>query len=268
GPIAWSPLVTVASTRLFAPQFALPKQFKFVRGILLTLAIVALWGIPALIRTHGEFLTIGLGRHVVARSFATMEGHGLNSLGGYLLLLPFYFVTVFASFFPWSIKLPWLVRKLWGERPAAVSDRGYNIDTYLIAGTAIIFVIFTLVKTKLPHYTLPAFPLLVLLLARRCIESERFFRRCAIVAAGIYIAVALFTAPVAARFFPAAQLYRESREYLRPEMHFGTVEFNEPSVVWYFRSRVNGFLTPLKKGDAVYFMAETGARFIILPTAL
>ena len=40
------------------------------------------------------------------------------------------------------------------------------IDKYLVTGIAIIFVIFTLIKTKLPHYTLPAFPLLALLLAR------------------------------------------------------------------------------------------------------
>ena len=43
----------------------------------------------------------------------TLEGHGASSFGMYALLLPFYFVTVFISFFPWSIKLPWLIRKLW-----------------------------------------------------------------------------------------------------------------------------------------------------------
>jgi 4-amino-4-deoxy-L-arabinose transferase-like glycosyltransferase len=282
GPIAWTPLLTVASTRLFAPQFALARQFKFVRGILLTIAIVALWGIPALIRTHGEFLTIGIGRHVVGRSFGAMEGHGANSFGLYLLLLPFYFATIFISFFPWSIKLPWLVRKLWSKRLAAARDRGDKIDMYLISGITIIFIIFTLVKTKLPHYTLPAFPLLSLLLARHlpnqgtalskaptAVENRRsLFKSIAIAAACVYLAIALFAAPFAARLFPSAQLYRQSRDYLRPEMQFGAVGFNEPSVVWYFRSRVGSFVTPLKKGDAADFMAETGARFIILPTAL
>src|SRR3954469_16131755 len=87
-----------------------------------------------------------------------MEGHGAKSLGVYLATLPLYFVTVFASFFPWSIKLPWLTRKLWRDRDAT--------DKFLIAGIVIIFLIFTLVKTKLPHYTLPTFPLLALLLAK------------------------------------------------------------------------------------------------------
>ena len=49
---------------------------------------------------------------------------------------------------------------------AALGYSRTSIDTYLLSGIAIIFVIFTLVSTKLPHYTLPAFPLLALLLAR------------------------------------------------------------------------------------------------------
>src|SRR5438876_4971869 len=190
GPIAWTPLLTVGAIIIYMRDWQLPQGFKLVRGTLLTLAMVALWGIPALIQTRGEFFAVGIGRHVVGRSFALMEGHGANSLGMYLLLLPFYFVTVFVSFFPWSIKLPWLVRTLWRQQkdgvirlrqPASAQgsggSRGYGgqagpgpgysrIDNYLLAGIAIIFVIFALIKTKLPHYTLPAFPLLALLLAR------------------------------------------------------------------------------------------------------
>jgi hypothetical protein len=36
--------------------------------------------------------------------------------------------------------------------------------------------------------------------------------------------------------------------------------------VWYFRSRVQGFLTPLKKKPASEFMNAAGPRFMILPT--
>src|SRR5690349_6616316 len=152
GPIAWTPLLTVAAMKFFSRDGEMARNFKFVRGVLLMLAIVSLWGIPALLQTHGEFLRIGIGRHVIGRSIGAVEGHGSNSLGIYLLLLPFYFVTVFASFFPWSIKLPALARRLWRQRD--------DIDVYLICGAGIIFVIFTLIKTNLPHYTLPAFPLL------------------------------------------------------------------------------------------------------------
>jgi len=168
GPIAWTPLLTVAVLIIYRRKWDLLGHFKFVRGVLLMLVVVAVWGIPALIQTRGEFFTVGIGRHVVGRSLVTMEGHGATSFGTYLLLLPFYFVTVFISFFPWSIKLPSLVRNLWRNRQAGVDAPGYSggqLDTYLLSSIAVVFIIFTLVSTKLPHYTLPAFPLLALLLA-------------------------------------------------------------------------------------------------------
>src|SRR5206468_5075423 len=245
----------------------LAKRCKFVRGILLMLAIVALWGVPALIQTDGEFLRIGIGRHVVGRSFGAMEGHGANSLGIYLLLLPFYFVAIFASFFPWSIKLPSLTKKLWRSRDRTCPEHSRRIDIYLITGAAIIFVIFSLIKTKLPHYTLPAFPLLSLLLARHLVDHRQFLKRCAIIAASIYLIVALFSAP-ATRAFPAAQLLRQTRDQLRPEMEFGAVDFQAPSVVWYFLWRFNGWMIPLNSASAGQFMEKEGARFVILPTPL
>jgi len=263
GPIGWIPLATVAATKFLPLDGRLASRFKFARGVLFMLAIVALWGVPALIRTHGQFFVVGIGRHVVGRSFATMEGHGANSFGMYLLLLPFYFVTVFVSFFPWSIKLPWLAKQLWQRRD--------KIDNYLLTGAAIIFIIFTLVKTKLPHYTLPAFPLLALLLARKLAAEKaatRFFRSCAFASVSVYLAIAFIVPPVVARFFPAYQLCRESRDHLRPDMEFGAVSFNEPSLVWYFRSRVNGFLAPLNNSRAADFMTQTGPRFVIVPTSL
>jgi len=271
GPIAWTPLLTLAAMKLFVGDVELAKRFKFARGILLMLAIVALWGVPALIQTHGEFFRIGIGRHVVGRSFGAMEGHGANSLGIYLLLLPFYFVTIFASFFPWSIKLPSLANKLWRERDKSrlrSDSYGVRVDIYLLTAAGIIFVIFSLIKTKLPHYTLPAFPLLSLLLARHLIDHRQFLKRCAIVTASIYLVVALFVTPTAARFFPAAQLFTQTSDQLRPEMEFGAVDFQEPSLVWYFRSRVHGWMTPLNATTAVTFMEKSGPRFAVLPTAL
>jgi 4-amino-4-deoxy-L-arabinose transferase-like glycosyltransferase len=277
GPIAWVPLLTVGATIILARDWQLARHFKFLRGILLMLAVVALWGIPALVQTHGEFVAIGIGRHVISRSLATMEGHGASSFGMYLLLLPSYFVTIFVSFFPWSIKLPWLIRQLWRQRKIAIADPGYSrneLDSYFITGIAIIFVIFTLVATKLPHYTLPAFPLLALLLARHWQKAaaitnhSSLFRTVAITTACLWIAIALIIPPLVARFFPAYHLFRESRAHLQPKMQFASVEFEEPSVVWYFRSRVQSFLTRLNKKNAVDFMSEPGPRFVIVPTSL
>ena len=271
GPIAWTPLLMLAAVKYCSrdidPSTALrpglAKRFKFVRGILLMLAIVAIWGVPALIQTHGEFFRIGIGRHVISRSFSAMESHGSNSLWIYLLLLPFYSVTILVSFLPWTIYTPALIKKL---RLRLRENRlGDHIDAYLLCGAVIIFVIFSLIKTKLPHYTLPAFPLLALLAARH-IESERFLKSAAVAVLCLYLALDLVAASFAAQFFPAAQLYRTIRNDLKPEMEFGAIDYQEPSLAWYFRSRVHGWMTPLNEKRADDFMVKDGPRLIILPT--
>jgi 4-amino-4-deoxy-L-arabinose transferase-like glycosyltransferase len=257
GPIGWTPLLTVAIAQGFVRREGFAARFKFVRGALLMLALVCLWGVPALLQTHGEFFRVGIGKHVVERSIVTMEGHGASSIWMYLALLPFYFITVFVSFFPWSIKLPALWKNLRNNRDGT--------DQFLLAGAVIVFGIFTFVQTKLPHYTLPAFPLLALLVARR-FDSLRLSKSLPIAMSAIYMAVALLVTPFLAKLFPSYTLARDSRPNLKPEMEFGAIDFTEPSLVWYFRHRIHGFMTPLKRKEAAEFMSRPGARFVVLPT--
>jgi len=79
GPLAWLPLLTVISMKFFVRDLPLTRRFWFFTGMLGAFAIVCTWGIPALLRTNGEFFSVGIGRHVVERSFNVMEGHGANS---------------------------------------------------------------------------------------------------------------------------------------------------------------------------------------------
>jgi 4-amino-4-deoxy-L-arabinose transferase-like glycosyltransferase len=262
GPLAWLPILTVLSSKFYLRDISLARRFWFFTGMLGTFAIVCTWGIPALIRTNGEFFRVGIGRHVVERSFNVMEGHGANSWNTYLAAMPFYFLCVFLSFFPWSIKLPGLVKHLWRKRDAT--------DKYLISGILIVFVVMSLVKTKLPHYTLPAFPLLSLLLARHLFDigSLRFAKRAAIGAAATALAVAFIAFPLLAPTFPSAQLYKMSRNDLLPEMDFANIDYAEPSVVWYFRSRAHGFFRGLNPDQLEKFMNFPGPRFAIVPTSV
>ncbi|MDQ6626181.1 MAG: glycosyltransferase family 39 protein [Verrucomicrobiota bacterium] len=262
GPIGWTPLLTVAVAKFFLREVKLNSRFWFIPGLLLTVAIVALWGVPALVRTQGEFFNVGIGKHVVARSVVAMEGHGGSTLWSYLAMLPFYFALVFLSFAPWSIKLPWLAHKLWCKRDP--------LDNYLIAGAAVVFIVFTLVKTKLPHYTLPAFPLLALLLAKSLPAlptADRFVRRTALIALGIVL-LAVCASPVLAKLSPSLQLMRQARADLAPEMEFGSVEYKEPSLIWYFRRHVSGWLTDLDNTTVQPFMEKPGGRFVVIPTSL
>ena len=271
GPIGWMPLGTVIVLQFLRPGPYFARRFLLVRGSLLMLALVALWGVPALLRTHGEFLEVGLGRHVVGRSFGTMQGHGGSSILAALLFLPFYFLTVFVTFAPWSVKIPWLTRRLWRKRD--------TLDLYLIVGVAVIVVIFTVVKTKLPHYILPAFPLLALLLARHWFESgvaERTLRRWSLATAGVMLAFALIGFPLLTPFFPSAALFKRAEPYLQPEMDFAAYDFDAPSLVWSFRSRVHGFLYyhrfqgrdygTLQPDQVPQFLQRAGPRFVVLPS--
>ncbi|MGI8432341.1 MAG: ArnT family glycosyltransferase [Chthoniobacterales bacterium] len=271
GPVGWLPLGTVAIYQRFRPVPGFARRFLFVRGMLLVLVLVALWGVPALLRTQGEFFNVGLGRHVVGRSFGTMQGHGSTSVLLALATLPYYFLTVFVSFAPWSVKLPWLVGRL--------RKRRTDLDVYLLAGCALTLFIFSIVKTKLPHYILPAFPLLALLLARNWrafgAKTEQL-RRWTLVTASVWLAIALIGFPIIARGFPATALFEKAEPYLQPEMDFAAYDFDAPSLVWMFRSQVHGFLyynqedgrdvSEIHPDQVPTFLQRPGPHFVVLPT--
>jgi 4-amino-4-deoxy-L-arabinose transferase-like glycosyltransferase len=262
GPIGWVPLLTVWSTKIFLRGPSLHSRFRFLTGIPITLIIVLGWGIPAVIRTHGEFFRVGIGHHIVERSFGgTSQIHGINPALAYSLTLPFYFIAVFASFFPWSIRLPGLIRRLWQCRD--------QIDNFLIAGIVPTFVILSLVSTKFFHYSLPVFPLLALLLARHLFElpgSKQFAPRAAIATVVIFLGTALFVYPLLARTMPVPELFKKARADLRPEMEFAIVGYHQPSAVWYFRSRLRNWLHGVDSDEVRPFMDSPGARLVILPT--
>ncbi len=75
-------------------SFRLPV-LETVAGICLAAGLVALWGIPALMQTHGAYFKIGMGEHVFHRSTGIIDSHGLKGLGGFVALLPLYFLTFF-----------------------------------------------------------------------------------------------------------------------------------------------------------------------------
>lgn len=269
GPVAWVPLLTLL---VLLPLSRLPSKVPglvhvkgvvcTVAGLALMLAIVGSWGIPALLRTQGEFLEVGIGTHVVERSYVAIDGHGAATLIGYLALFPLYFITVFASFFPWSIRLPWMVKTLW-RRP----ERGWR-EVYLLTGILLVFLVFSFYRTKLPHYTLPSFPLLSILLAGIWFRHDRgveWLKKWSLGMIGFALVLGLILAPLAGHLFVAPKLVERSRPYLVPEMEFASVEYNEPSLVWYFRAHVDGFHRNLRTDQVMEYMEREGPRFVVLP---
>jgi len=258
GPVAWLPI-----GGLFFGKWLRPKEFnfstpRFAAGMILTLAIIAVWGIPALIATNGEFFTVGIGHHVLFRSVGVLEGHGGNSWIKYVLTLPFFFVTFFFSFFPWSFCVP---KALWNWWPARGGDA---FGWYLLVQAALIFLTFTFVRTKLPHYTLPAFPFIAIWLART-IPGLKFFKW-AVSMVGLILIVNIAGFLALKPEFVSHKLFEQSKSSLKPEMKFAAFGYDEPSLVWEFRGILNNDMQTLDANQAADFAHQTNPYVLIVPT--
>ncbi|MGE9293290.1 MAG: ArnT family glycosyltransferase [Puniceicoccales bacterium] len=123
-------------------------RLHYVTGSLIFLVVIGLWGIPALLETHGLFWDKGMGEHVVERGFKSFNDR---------LTLPFYYpLTAFISLMPWVAFAWWgvvKIRRNWDGRAA-----------YLLSWLVAPFIIFTFYATQLPHYTMPGFAAFFLLL--------------------------------------------------------------------------------------------------------
>jgi len=234
--------------------------------MLLAIAIVAAWGIPALEETHCEFLYVGIGKHVVGRSVVAMEGHGAKGLAGYLLMLPMFFGIVLINFLPWAVWLPKTVKDYWIRRRSLSPEEGY-----LALSVLLVFAVFTLVQTKLPHYILPAFPALAIVVARSLIlakdaTTSRWLPRLGLGTAVFAISAGLIVCPMLVGMFPSRSLFLRAMPYLKPETVIGAYDYGEPSLIWEFRKKTTGFVEFPNDNKLTEFMHLKGARLLVLPT--
>ncbi len=265
GPLAWLPILALP----FAPEAArralLRPWWSPALGIVFMLALVAAWGLPAGIATDWEFVRIGLGKHVVNRSVGVMEGHGVSGMLGYLATLPLYFLTVWVSLFPWSCWLPRTAKRWWRE------GRREPVARFLGVLVLIVFGVFTLVRTKLPHYTLPAFPMLALLIAAAWPvkqEGERALSGTFGKVAAAWLVLALVLPwtlfPWVARNSVAEQLWSRVHTGLTPDTELATTtDYQEASLVWTFRRRITGFLHVIEEKKAARWLAVPGPRLLL-----
>jgi 4-amino-4-deoxy-L-arabinose transferase-like glycosyltransferase len=263
GPVAWLPLGGIFLARVLRKNsFRLPV-LETVAGICVTAALASLWGIPALLQTNWEYLKVGLGEHVIHRSTGIIDSHGLKGILGFVALLPLYFVTFFASFFPWSTRVPATLRRWWPER------RRDELGWYLLLQAMIVFAAFSLVRTKLPHYTLPAFPCLALWLALQIGREDNSFawfgKRFAAMAIFIF-ALMLGFASVAKNYLLTENLWRAVQPHVRAETKVGCFGFTESSLVWKFRSVVTNTVTLGEEKEAKNFLTNAPPFILVLPT--
>jgi 4-amino-4-deoxy-L-arabinose transferase-like glycosyltransferase len=257
GPVALLPV-------LFAPFHSLlgRSPFKFrtasaLLGTLVILVVVGVWGIPAVLVTHGEYLQVGLGKHVLQRSFQPMESHGSPGFLGYLQFLPFYPIASFFSLFPWCIFLPLCVNRLWIRRD---SD-----ENYLVGAVLIVFFVFTAIQTKLPHYVLPAYPALAILVARQ-IEHVQWKPIILGATLLIYLAMATIGFRSIEPQFLSKKIAQQALPLVPAETHTASIHYDEQSLIWYFRAKIHPFHLRLDPDKFTEFMNQPGPALCVINT--
>jgi len=179
GPVAVAlPVLSVGLYRLIRPRGTAVHRVHLAAGLALAAALVAVWALPALLATRGEFFRVGIGHHVVQRGFAAFNARKI--------IPAYYLLAAFFSLFPWILLLPAILPRL---------KRNWNDATaWLTAWTLSPYIIFSFYATQLPHYVMPAFPALALLLGDTLADGyglrSRFLRGWAVVLSGLYLLIA------------------------------------------------------------------------------
>ncbi len=114
------------------------------------LILVAMWGIPALVATQGLFYEVGIGTHVVDRGLEGFNQRKVIPGVYYLLVLPIFFA-------------PWTGALVGAFRAAKAPEQD---SRYLASWALAPLLIFSGYATQLPHYILPAYPALFLLVSK------------------------------------------------------------------------------------------------------
>jgi 4-amino-4-deoxy-L-arabinose transferase-like glycosyltransferase len=266
GPEAWLPLLPL----LFAARTGGARVIGAIVAIFfLGLLLVSWWAIPAYIQTGGAYWREGLGHDVGDRMVSGFQGHGAGSFGWYLLGVPLYFLTFWLSALPWSPLLVTHCKRLFASWRTDAADR------YLLLNAALYFIVFSLMVTKLPHYTLPAFPFLALVFARRWVSSGLPCELPGKLTVGFVLAVALVALIAVPRLImpyanpsPTGELVRKAGDSLTPGTEFALVDFQEPNTIWEMRRVVRGYAGVLPdKADVLGdFLRQPGPRAIVLST--
>lgn len=168
GPVGLAiPLLVMVSTMLFVRDGAL-NPWRYAGWLLFAVAASTIlflsWGLPANSATHGEFLRLGIGKHVVDRSLNAMESHGGKSFAFYF----YYGPVLILTFFPWILYLPRIL-----TRTTRCPEQGGMRPRILFCWAVPVILLMSAVATKLPHYILPAWPALAMATALGLEQANR-----------------------------------------------------------------------------------------------
>jgi 4-amino-4-deoxy-L-arabinose transferase-like glycosyltransferase len=137
-------------------NLAFLKELRWIKGISLYLLITLPWFLLVSVKEKEFFYFFFIDQHILR--FLTSKHKRTGSL--------FYFIPVlFGGMFPWSFLLPRAVVSFWRRKDLRL----------LMIWSAVVFLFFSVSKSKLPPYLLPIFPPLALVLG--CFFHELWAQR-------------------------------------------------------------------------------------------
>jgi 4-amino-4-deoxy-L-arabinose transferase-like glycosyltransferase len=155
GPIGLLPVVIWAAYALVARDWSLIIRTRPFQGAALAAAIALPWYVAMILWYGRAFVDFALGHEIAARALSESFDSPVRGL--------FYYVKVWpGDTAPWSALVVAAVSWL-GFRWRRLDPATRDASRFALTWFATVFAVFTLSRTKVPHYVLPAYPAAALL---------------------------------------------------------------------------------------------------------
>lgn len=130
---------------------------KPVVGVLWFILLVLPWFLAIMLKSGNAFFSQSVGDDLLSKVATGQESHGAPP--GY------YLVLFFVTFWPASIFSGLVAPAIWRDWRQAETR-------FLLAWLIPSWIVFELVATKLPHYVLPLYPAIAILMAARIVKND------------------------------------------------------------------------------------------------
>jgi 4-amino-4-deoxy-L-arabinose transferase-like glycosyltransferase len=154
GPLGIAlPIIALIGFVAFERRWRMLLGMRALTGALIVCVVAGIWVLPANWLTGGRYVYELVWESTLQPIFTPLQGHGGSDLGEYLATLPVYVPVLIVGFLPWCVFL------LPAARCRACAVHRKERRTRFLAGWALAqLLVFSLIRTKLPHHILPILP--------------------------------------------------------------------------------------------------------------
>lgn len=144
-------LFTIFIFIIYSKKKSVVKDLQIAKGLLIFILITFPWLILVYLKTNGLFFKVAIGHELIRHCFKTFHHHSGS---------PAYYPKVLLiRFFPWVCFLPLALVKILRDRNIVLPK-----IKLLLIWTIVPIILFTFITTKFPHYILPSYPPMILLI--------------------------------------------------------------------------------------------------------